>query len=141
METGMDVAENSKRDKVIQKYLYKLEIGILKVIPMVLALICFLNTILCYFGYDLIILTYLGGISILTLGFLYISSYAFRFCEYHRMFLHYVTLINILSYIDMEFGIPFNSFNLLVLYTSIAVIFMFLIIISIKNEHNQKDNK
>lgn len=141
METDMDVVENSKSNKVIQKYLYKLEIGILKVIPMVLALICLLNTILCYFGYDLIILTYFGGVSILTLGFLYISSYAFKFCEYHRMFLHYVTLINILSYVDMEFGIPFNSFNLLIFYTSIAVIFMFLIIISIRNEHNKKYHK
>ena len=125
--------------RTLNKYIYKIELYLLKIIPMLLALCSFLNTILFYFGINLTILTYLGGVSFLTLGFLYISSYAFRFCSYHRIFLHYILIVNIISYIDMEFNIPISNFNLLILYSAIAFISMVIILIKFKNEkHNNK---
>lgn len=57
---------------------------------MILALTALLNSILSYFNIDLYILSYIGGISIFTMVFLYLSSYVFKFCEYHRMF--FITL-------------------------------------------------
>ena len=120
--------------RTLNKYIYKIELYLLKIIPMLLALCSFLNTILFYFGINLTILTYLGGVSFLTLGFLYISSYAFQFCSYHRMFLHYILIVNIISYIDMEFNIPISDFNLLILYSVIAFISMVIILIKFKNE-------
>ena len=141
MVKSISVEENLRNKVRLEKCLYKIEIYILKVIPVVLALICFLNTVLCYFGIDLPILTYVGGVSFLTIGFLYLSSYAFKFCSYHRMFLHYIVVINVLSYIDMVFGIPINDFNLLILYTSIALLFMLLIVVNIRNERNKENNK
>ncbi len=119
----------------LDKTLYKLEIFTIKIIPIVLALICFLNTLLCYIGIDLPVLTYIGGISFLTIGFLYLSSFAFRFCNYHRMFLHYVTIVNIISYIDMEYGIPISTFNLHILYTSLFLIFTFIFLYLKLNEY------
>lgn len=128
--------------KALSKYLYKIELYVLKIIPMLLALCSFLNTTLFYFGINLTILTYLGGVSFLTLGFLYISSYAFQFCSYHRMFLHYILIVNIISYIDMEFNIPISNFNLLIIYATIAFISMIIILIKFKNEkHNSKMDK
>ncbi len=125
--------------RTLNKYIYKIELYLLKIIPMLLALCSFLNTILFYFGINLTILTYLGGVSFLTLGFLYISSYAFQFCSYHRMFLHYILIVDIISYIDMEFNIPISDFNLLILYSTIAFISMIIILIKFKNEkHNSK---
>lgn len=121
-------------NKALSKYLYKIELYVLKIIPMLLALCSFLNTTLFYFGINLTILTYIGGVSFLTLGFLYISSYAFNFCGYHRMFLHYILVVNVISYIDMEFYIPVSDFNLLILYATIAFVFMILILIKSKNE-------
>ena len=121
-------------NKALNKYLYKIELYVLKIIPMLLSLCSFLNTTLFYFGINLTILTYIGGVSFLTLGFLYISSYAFQFCSYHRIFLHYILIVNIISYIDMEFNIPLSNFNLLILYTTIAFISMVLILIKFKNE-------
>lgn len=111
----------------LNKYLYKIELYVLKTIPMLLALCSFLNTTLFYFGIDLFILSYLGGVSFLTLSFLYLSSYVFNFCIYHRMYLHYVTIVNIISYIGMKYGIPVSDFELYVIYLSIALIFMVLI--------------
>ena len=126
----MAVGEN------LSKALYKIELYLLKVIPMIMAALCLANTTLFYFGIDATILTYIGGVSFLTLGFLYLSSYVFKFCTYHRMFLHYIVVVNILSYIDLEYGIPLSDFNLFIMYTSIAAIFMFLIIY-LKVKHEQ----
>lgn len=122
----------------LDKYLYKIELYVLKIIPMLLALCSFLNTTLFYFGINLPILTYIGGISFLTLGFLYLSSYVFKFCNYHRMFLHYILVVNIISYIDMEFGIEVSNFSLFILYMTIAFIAMCLILISFINERYNK---
>lgn len=118
----------------LDKSLYKIEIYAIKIIPIVLALICFLNTLLCYLGIDLIILTYIGGISFITLGFLYLSSFVFRFCNYHRMFLHYITIVNIISYIDMEYEIPLSNFWLHILYTSLFLLFTFIFLYLKLNE-------
>ena len=85
------------------KLLYKIELRLLKIIPMILAFTALLNSILSYFNIDLYILSYIGGISIFTMVFLYLSSYVFKFCEYHRMFLHYVvvTWISITFYSNL----------------------------------------
>ena len=121
--------------------LHKITIAALKVIPMLLALTTLLNQTLSFFGIDLEVLGYIGGVSLLPMIFLYIASYCFQFCSYHRMFLHYIVVINVLSYIDMVFGIPINDFNLLILYTSIALLFMLLIVVNIRNERNKENNK
>ena len=110
------------------KNLYKVELYLIKVIPILLAGLCFLNTVLPYFGIDTWIFSYIGGVSFLTLFFLYISSYVFRFCEYHRMCLHYVTVVTIINIYDYYTGIPISDFTLLVLYSIVAGIFLFLIL-------------
>lgn len=110
------------------KTLHKLLLITLKVIPMLLALICLLNTTLSYFGIDLVLFSYIGGVSVLPLLFLYISSYAFKFCEYHRMFLHYITLNWLLNIYDYYVGIPLSDRNLLAMYLIITCIFLFLIL-------------
>ena len=92
--------------------LKKLLILFLKVIPMMLAGLAFINTVLAYFEIYPEWLAYIGGTSVLTLMFLYLASYVFKFCEYHRMFLHYVVACNTISalaleVIKAEFDVPF----------------------------------
>lgn len=117
-------AEERLRDKT----LYKLELYLLKIIPMLLALIAFLNTVLSYFDIDLVIWSYIGSVSLLPLIFLYMSSYVFRFCEYHRMFLHYVVITNVLNVYDYYVGIPISDRELLVLHMIITGISLFIIL-------------
>ena len=114
-------------EKLKSKRLYRIELYLIKVIPVILSAICLLNTILSYFGIDLVALAYLGGNSILSLIFLYISSVVFRFCVYHRLFIHYITLNWILNIIDYQIGIPITDRNLFLLYMIITGIFLFLI--------------
>lgn len=120
------------------KSLHKLLLVTLKVIPMLLALICLLNTTLSYFGIDLVVLSFIGGVSVLPLIFLYISSYAFRFCEYHRMFLHYVTINWLLNIYDYYIGIPLSDRNLLAMYLIITCVFLFLILYFHQKEVKRK---
>lgn len=55
---------------------------------MLMAFIALCDTILSYFYIDIPALSYIGGCSFLTLAFIYLASYAFRFCEYHRILTH-----------------------------------------------------
>jgi hypothetical protein len=109
------------------KTLYKVEIGLLKIIPMVLAGIYLSNTILSYFlDIDLIILSYIGGISLLPLIFLYLSSYVFRFCIYHRVFLHYISINELILILDTHIGLPISDLEYFCLQMSIFGISLFL---------------
>jgi hypothetical protein len=117
----MVVVANSKR-------IHKLTIGVLKVIPMLLALTTLLNQILSYFGIDLEILGYIGGISLFPMIFLYLASYCFCFCSYHRMFLHYVVICDIITIVDYYIGIPVSNISLFLINLIVAGIFLFLIL-------------
>ena len=100
----------------------------IRVIPMLLALAALLNTTLSYFDIASPILSYIGGVSILPLAFLYLASFAFRFCAYHRMFLHYVTTNWLLNIYDYYIGIPVSNKGLLMIYVIVICLFMFLIL-------------
>lgn len=128
----MDVEERLR-----SKRLYKLELGLLKIIPMLLALVVFLNTTLSYIGIDLVTLNYIGGVSLLPLIFLYLSSYVFQFCEYHRMFLHYVMVMNLVNIYDYYIGIPIGDLQILCLYMIIAGICLFVILYLYVESHKK----
>lgn len=68
----------------LSKLLYKIELYLIKVIPIIIAFIYLLNTILSYFYIDLPILSY--AVMGLLVMFLYISSYVFKFYSWHRVF-------------------------------------------------------
>lgn len=110
------------------RILYKAELISLKIIPMLLALITLLNTVLSYKGIDIPLLSYIAGVSLLPLLFLYLSSYVFRFCAYHRMFLHYVAVNWILNIVDYYWGIPISDKDMFLVYMAIAGVSLFLIL-------------
>lgn len=93
-----------------------------------LAILAILNTTLSYFYIDLPILSYIGGVSVLSLVFFYLASYVFKFCEYHRMFLHYITLNWVLNIIDYYWGIPISDKGMFLIYMMITGIFLFIIL-------------
>ena len=82
---------------------------------MLLAFITLLNSILSYFNIDLVILSYIGGVSLITILFIYVASYTFKFCEYHRIFLHYIVITWIINIIDLYIEISINDLEYLCL--------------------------
>ena len=129
----MNVAES-----LINKSLYKIELLLIKSIPFVLALICFVNTTLSFLNIDLSVLSYIGGVSLLPLLFLYISSFVFKFCIYHRLPIYYITVNWILNIIDLHINIHLNDRILYSLYLIITFIF---ITIAIYGHYKRRTNK
>lgn len=122
--------------------MYKLELLSVKYIPILIALVVLANAILSYFDIYINEPDYLAGTSILTLVPMYISSYAFRFCSYHRMFIHYILSHKILLTIDVYIGIPISDYNLLLFNLKIAGVFTVIIVYlhqKCKNDRNDKE--
>ena len=92
----------------------------LKLIPMILAILYFVNTIISYFGIQIKLIAH--TFVFLCISFIYLASYVLRFCEYHRMFLHYVVVLYLLKCYDYYVGIPLNDFNLFIMYSCITFI-------------------
>lgn len=59
---------------------------------------------------------------------MYIMSYAFKFCKYHRMIINYIVVNKVVYLIDYLFVLPLTIANLALLYLSLAGIFIALII-------------
>lgn len=124
-------------EESLNKSLYKTELYLIKIIPMLFAGLSLLNTILSYFNIDIPLISYIGSVSILTLIFMYLSSYVFKFCIYHRMFIHYTSLNWVLNIIDYYIGIPLSNRGLFIFYMSLTGIFLFLILY-LRNEYINK---
>ena len=133
-DTAVVEERKPAEEKRIDKRWYKVTLGLLKVIPMLLATCDALNTLTCLLGYDLVIFSFIGGVSFLTLAFLYLVSYVFRFCIYHRMFLHYVLVNNIISTLEFTVGLPVSFLGLCCVFSINFCIFLFLILYFYKKE-------
>ena len=112
------------------KILYKLEILALKVLPMLISLLYCIGTVLDLVGIDVTFITYLSGMSIIPLLFMYLSSHVFRFCSYHRIFLHYILFNIVINCIDWYIGIPLNNKEYLSVFLVITCLFLFAILYS-----------
>lgn len=107
-------------DLLRNKTLYKILLILLKYIPIIIGVGYILNTLLLLLGINLSFLSFFIGISLLPWLFLYISSFVFKFCSYHRAFLYYVLAIDSINWIDYTIGIPITSVTLISIELIIA---------------------
>lgn len=114
---------------MIEKQLYKLELLLIKILPLGIALCYLLNSILSYFNIDAPILSYIGGMSILPVIFILVSSFVFKFCIYHRLPIYYIIISDIINYYDLYISIPVDDRNLFIINMIIAGVFIFLILL------------
>ena len=131
----------AEEDSLRNKSLYKIELYLLKVMPMLLAAIYLVNTVLSYYDIVVLALSYIGGLSFIPLVFMYISSYVFRFCSYHRMFLHYIVINDLINLIDYHYTLPISDWELLILHMSIAGISLFIILYLYVKGHSKNVKK
>jgi hypothetical protein len=125
-----------------KKIAYKLELLYNKHIPMIIALCLATNNILCYFNiykfYE--IGGYIFGMSLFPIIHMYISSIAYKFCKYHRMFIHYIVTNYSINLYDYYIGIPISSHNLFYINIIIMAIFLFLILYYyLQSKHKNND--
>lgn len=117
----ISVVENSRG-----KRLYIIVLCLVKFIPILVSGIFLLNTVLSYCDIDIPLLSYIVALTFVIL--LYLLSYIFKFCKWHRMFIHYITINWILNIIDYYIGIPLSDKGMLVLYLCITIVCLFIIV-------------
>ena len=104
---------------------------------MLMVLCSISNSILSYFNIEVTIINYVGGVSILPLIFLYLSSYVFKFCVYHRVFLYYLLLTDIINIYDYHVGFPLDDLEYLCLHMIITAISLFIVLYLYLNRKNE----
>ena len=122
-ETPINAVENS-RNRVLHKFF----LVFLKIIPMAMAGLYLLNTVLSYFDIDYSIVSYLTGLGLIPWLFILVASYALKFCVYHRLFLWYIVANDIVCWVDYNFELPVSDREYLLLHFIVAGVFLFLIL-------------
>ena len=95
---------------------------------MVMAFIFFINSVLHYFHIYIKCFNYISCIGVLPLITYYAISYRLHFCEYHRMFLHYIAIMNVINLVYKEYNILMSDVYFLMLISIITIISLFLIL-------------
>ena len=122
----------------------KLFILLLKYIPIMQMVGMLISNTMCYFRIKSIyfhLIDFNIGNSLLTIILLYVCSYVFKFCNWHRYIITAnLTNICIVEY-DILFTIPISNYQLLLSYYIIATIFSILAIYSKFHCNHVKSNE
>lgn len=122
------------------KFLHKSLILTIKYVPMVISMFYILNIILCWLGIDAPVLSNIAGVSLLTWVVLFLCAVVFRFCAYHKMFLYYILLNDLLNIYDYCIGLPLEAEDVLEIHSVLIGLLLFSILF-IYLKTNDKVNK
>ena len=89
---------------------------------MVIAVLSFTDTLLSYLGYEGATISYI--IALLVWLFLYLSSFCFHFCRWHRIFLYYILIEGIINWYDYTFIIPLELRPMIAIQFGLAIVFI-----------------
>ena len=130
-------AAESEHQTRRDRFYYKLELSLLKVIPMVIAGMYVFDTVLYCLDISMAVPSFLFGTSLLPLLFIYLSSYVFQFCTHHRIFIYYVFFINLLNYLSLYPTFQFSDTKMVAIQLIIAGVSLFLILYFYVKNHQK----
>lgn len=116
----------------MNKNLYKVELFLLKLLPIIMAISLLIAQYGAYLqvtsGLLIVIqiISHYLGLVIAPLAFMYISSYVFKFCNYHRMFIHYIAIIELMNTTNWYFRIPISNELYILIQDIITIIFIII---------------
>lgn len=124
----------AKVESLRSKILYKLLLLLLKYIPIIIAFFYVLNTVTALLGVNLPVLSHIAGMSLFTWVFMYIAAWVFQFCIYHRMFLYYILVTDLVNIYDYYIGINYDivAIHATLIGTSLFLILYFYV------KHNKR---
>lgn len=115
---------------------------ILKGLPMVMALGFVISNTIPRINPVLNMITHICGLLIPQFAFMYLSSYIFRFCSYHRIFLHYILAIQAITITDWYIGIPISNNEIRYLQYAVSVVFAIIAVcLYIKHRIDMKKSR
>ena len=62
------------------------------------------------------------GLVLAPLLFMYLSSHVFKFCSYHRLFIYYVIIVELLNVVDWYFTIPYDNPIITIIHDIVTVL-------------------
>lgn len=133
-----------KTETNVNRLLKKVFLFIIKYMPIIQMVGMLINNTLFYF--DIVtkayyLFNYLTGNSLITTSLLYVCSYLFKFCNWYRLIIT-ANFINItITILYIYINPPITDFQLLVLYYTISVLFIFIIIIKKFKCNERKSNQ
>jgi hypothetical protein len=103
---------------------HKILLLLLKIVPAFMAFSYLMNTTCAFLGVPWQIITHYLGMFLAPMLYLYISSYVFKFCEFHRWFIHYMVVIEMLNITDWYWHIPVSNDTICIIHFIITAIFL-----------------
>lgn len=120
---------------------YKLLILAIKYIPLIITLFYILNVLLYWFNIDTPVISNIAGVSLLTWIVLFLSAIVFKFCIYHRLFLYYILISDLITIYDFYIGIPLNTRAILEIQSILIGILIFSILFIYLKTHDKSNKK
>lgn len=117
------------------KELYKIDLFLLKLLPVVMVISHIIASYGAIFqintGIEIIIqiISHYLGLVIAPIAFMYVSSHVFQFCNYHRMFIHYIAVIELMNVTNWYFKIPITNKLYNEIQVTITIVFAIIAII------------
>ena len=96
-------------NQIIDKRKHKLLIFVLKILPAIMAGSYVIEMISIFLGFGAQVLVNFIGMIVAPILFMYLASYVFKFCEYHRIFIHYVLILEILTTVKWYYPVIVTS--------------------------------
>lgn len=116
---------------------HKIFLIVVKYLPIIIALGYLITSMLHCFGIICYIIPNLFYMSPITALFMICTSFAFKFCIWHRLPIYYAMILHLMTIIDYYTAITITSFALMFVYLVIAIIFI-LIGMYLKNRYNKR---
>lgn len=111
------------------KALYKVTLYVLKILPMIMAFSYLIMFVLANTIESFVIVPHIIGTVIAPLAFVYLTSYVFRFCAFHRLFIHYYAFVELLNVTDYYVRIPISDAAITFIHDSVTVVFLILAVV------------
>ena len=111
------------------KALYKITLYVLKMLPMIMAFSYLIMFVLANTIESFVIVPHIIGTVIAPLVFVYLTSYVFRFCAFHRLFIHYYAFVELLNVTDYYIRIPISDAVITFIHDSVTIVFLILAVI------------
>lgn len=111
------------------KALYKITLYVLKMLPMIMAFSYLIMFVLANTIESFVIVPHIIGTVIAPLAFVYLTSYVFRFCAFHRLFIHYYAFVELLNVTDYYIRIPISDAAITFIHDSVTIVFLILAIV------------
>lgn len=127
----------TNHNNFLSKNLYKIFLSVVKYIPITLLLIKITSTILNLLSIHLIVLTYIGGTSVIFLILLYLISFVFNYCYLYKMPLYYMTAMDLFIIISTPLLSAINIYR--IIFITFGIFMVGYIAYAYINRNNKTD--